>query len=709
MQITLYNQPNFGGTSQQLPVGRHDVDVLMQTGGIGNDQLGSLRVPDGLLVKLFRHKEYTEPLSTYRTDVPNVTNEDTSTSSLVVELLPGYYYYLKAEHSSSVLDVSFASKEEEAKLIQHRRHSGENQQFEFTPLEDGSYTISNCWSQKVLSVKGSSSEPQAGIVQQTWADQHHQRWTLVGQPGGSYKFVNKLSGKTIDIQGGSTNDSAAAIQNTDADSRSQRFFIEPVAVKPKPVNLMITSPSPICWAELADLSAPAITAGSDVGDLTYFLDEAAQQPVVTPNAVGSGTCYIRLTTPDGRAVVKPVEILVRDKPGLTVVPPAPCCADKTVNLVTTVTSPIGPADKLEFFQDKAFTQFLSDPTRIGQSGTYYIRLTDEHGCSVSASVEVVVNALPKLEVLASEWAYRGETVDLTAPHITKGSESGTLACFGPNDPQVPLTPEQATSVGAGTYYLQLTETNGFKSALTAISVTLEERPSLAVPIHADGQYIQKKTPCAAPRIDFSRLPYYDGTCDINPYTPYVGEELEAVPFTDGAFALQPGVHLHWALPDFLTRSFRYPLLQLEALRRATRTNWLGEPQPNGELFDQLYTYFREKGWVKEIPGNAVYASILADKEAIDVAISEGLGSTDPDKQPLAHEILRVRSLLEPGGTQMPPVPNRWRVVRVGGDGPAKTWVVESDFLRESGLGDHQTGVSFPDYTPKLAPFGWLGR
>jgi hypothetical protein len=235
--------------------------------------------------------------------------------------------------------------------------------------------------------------------------------------------------------------------------------------------------------------------------------------------------------------------------------------------------------------------------------------------------------------------------------------------------------------------------------------------TLIVPIHADGRYVAHNTVCASPRLDFSRLPYFDGKIDINPYTPYLGEELEAIPFKDGAFELGKGVHLHWALPDFLTRSFRYPMLDLGALRRALAFNRLGEQQIDNALFDNLHKTFLEREWVKEIPGSTAYASILAEAEQMDIAISQMLVDPDPTQKALGEEILRVRHLLEPGGTQMPPVPNRWRVIRMNGDIKEQEWLVESDFLRPADKGNYQTGVPFPrpvrDSTQ--APFGWLGR
>jgi hypothetical protein len=55
------------------------------------------------------------------------------------------------------------------------------------------------------------------------------------------------------------------------------------------------------------------------------------------------------------------------------------------------------------------------------------------------------------------------------------------------------------------------------------------------------------------KVDFFRLPSWDGTGEINHDAANICEELPAGPFADRALQLEAGVHLHWALPDALTK------------------------------------------------------------------------------------------------------------------------------------------------------------
>lgn len=496
---------------------------------------------------------------------------------------------------------------------------------------------------------------------------------------------------------------------------------------PKP-KLIIHPPQPACGELTLDLTATALTQGSDPGTISYYLDEGLTQAVETPDAVGTGTYYLQLQTEQGCAVSAPVTFVPRPIPLLVLLSPTPVCPGSTSPLLQAVdlqrsdpgslsytVNSIGATSrqegsKLDLADGIPSPTFsvLHAETRVGV-GTYTLQLTNEFGCSTTASVEITAYPAPRLQVAEEAWAYIPEKVDLTLPEVTTGSTPGTFTYFRDQALRQPLTLEEAQAVGDGAYYIQLTSPYGCTAEVKTINAVTKPRPSIAVPIHVDARFIAEKETCASPRLDFSKLPYYDGEKDINPYTPYLGEELEAVPFKNGEFDLEKGIHLHWALPDFLTKSFRYPMLDLAALRRATRVDRLGA-SVGDTLYTQLLTTFAAEEWIKPIPENHAYASILAEREQVDIRISELLTDAAPEQRVLGQEVLRVRSLLEPGGTQMPPVPNRWRVIRTGG-GETQDWTVESDFLRPADQGDAQTGVSYPrpDPKPEEAPFGWLGR
>jgi hypothetical protein len=78
---------------------------------------------------------------------------------------------------------------------------------------------------------------------------------------------------------------------------------------------------------------------------------------------------------------------------------------------------------------------------------------------------------------------------------------------------------------------------------------------LLVPIHLDALCLKRSLSVVEAKVDFSRLPYWDQNelRQINPDVVNISEELLARPFEDRGLQLKKGVHLHWALPDALTK------------------------------------------------------------------------------------------------------------------------------------------------------------
>lgn len=76
---------------------------------------------------------------------------------------------------------------------------------------------------------------------------------------------------------------------------------------------------------------------------------------------------------------------------------------------------------------------------------------------------------------------------------------------------------------------------------------------LLVPVHLDALLLGRDELVHEAMADFSRLPYTDGARDYNAGTPNVSESIVPHDFQDENLNLKAGLHLHWALPDALTR------------------------------------------------------------------------------------------------------------------------------------------------------------
>ncbi|GAA1893275.1 hypothetical protein [Actinomadura bangladeshensis] len=79
--------------------------------------------------------------------------------------------------------------------------------------------------------------------------------------------------------------------------------------------------------------------------------------------------------------------------------------------------------------------------------------------------------------------------------------------------------------------------------------------ALMVPVHLDALCLADDQDVTGPSTDFTRLPYVDPDTgrDVSADLPYLGESLLSAPFQHQNLRLKAGIHLHWALPDALTR------------------------------------------------------------------------------------------------------------------------------------------------------------
>lgn len=76
---------------------------------------------------------------------------------------------------------------------------------------------------------------------------------------------------------------------------------------------------------------------------------------------------------------------------------------------------------------------------------------------------------------------------------------------------------------------------------------------LFVPVHIDALVLDTPQKVLGPLARFERLPWTDPATPHNGDVPWLGPSIEVAAFTEPDTTLARGVHLHWTLPDGLTR------------------------------------------------------------------------------------------------------------------------------------------------------------
>jgi hypothetical protein len=230
--------------------------------------------------------------------------------------------------------------------------------------------------------------------------------------------------------------------------------------------------------------------------------------------------------------------------------------------------------------------------------------------------------------------------------------------------------------------------------------------AVMVPVHADVLVLRHDTPVLEPMADFSRLPYATPAGDANADVAYVSEEILSCPFEDSGHMLRAGVHLHWSLPEALTRGVSHGVLFSEELY-----DWHAKELDAGIVPEDVRELFARH----RLPLSAEAVARIARP-------SRRWHIDDPQNQRsytaragthwelAATQVRRTPRLnIHAGKLQFPPVPNRWLVSRTIDNGQPRQWVVESDYLHAP-EGPPTDAISYPHSDDERSePFRRLGR
>ena len=148
---------------------------------------------------------------------------------------PDQYFELVSRNSGKCLDVSGASIDAAAPVIQWTCHGGPNQQWRLEPAGGGAVRIIARHSGQVLDVYGALLDDVTPIIQWPAHGGDNQAWTLEPAADGYVRIVARHSGKALDVEFASTDDGARVIQYTPHGGANQQWLLRAVAPAAAPI------------------------------------------------------------------------------------------------------------------------------------------------------------------------------------------------------------------------------------------------------------------------------------------------------------------------------------------------------------------------------------------------------------------------------------------------------------------------------------------
>lgn len=176
------------------------------------------------------------------------------------------------------------------------------------------------------------------------------------------------------------------------------------------------------------------------------------------------------------------EVTIYPAPNLVVTSPTEVCLPETVDITAPSVTAGSDSDlTYTYWLDSGATLTLTNAGTISETGTYYIKATGSGGCSVTATVTVSVLPPIRMEVHNPPPVCQPSVVDVSAPTVTQGSESGlTFSYYLDEAATVDLANYSAISEpGTHTITIKGTRANGC-SVTSTVTVTIFAQPNLVV-------------------------------------------------------------------------------------------------------------------------------------------------------------------------------------------------------------------------------------
>lgn len=222
------------------------------------------------------------------------------------------FYYIVNQQTDQSLDVTNASSENGANVIQWSYWEGAHQQWQLLANGDGSHRLINRSSGQALDVAGRSTQENANVLQWPWKSENNlnQRWDVRELSDGSFSLMALHSQKVLQVMDGSLASGANIVQGSYFGAAHQRWKILPVGpAVPPPQELQAED---AIW--LSDAVRQAEHGGHQgSGYVNYEPNQPGGFIQWHAGIQRAGTYRLTFRFANGAANSRPGQILVNDR------------------------------------------------------------------------------------------------------------------------------------------------------------------------------------------------------------------------------------------------------------------------------------------------------------------------------------------------------------------------------------------------------------
>ncbi|MCR4825788.1 MAG: T9SS type A sorting domain-containing protein [Bacteroidales bacterium] len=267
--------------------------------------------------------------------------------------------------------------------------------------------------------------------------------TVMGDDGNTYRWFDGSTNNTININAAGTY--SVTVTNTNGCQNTLSAMVNEYNTTVPTISGNLT----ICENQTTTLRAS--------GGSTYLWDDGSTGPMITVGA--TGTYSVTATGAYGCTATTSATVLVNPIPTVNILSLGTICKDDEVTLTA-----ISNAGTFNWNSGQNTAAITVSPT---VNSTYTVLVTDENGCSNTASTQITVNPLPQLYVSGQTSFCQGDTAQLNA--------TGGVSYFwnnGQYDASISVTTP-------GTYTVTATGANGCE-ATAQLTVTMNPLPIATV-------------------------------------------------------------------------------------------------------------------------------------------------------------------------------------------------------------------------------------